>query len=448
MRAGTHGFDVSGGSVWLASNTVYHIVLRHVGMAGDGTLFKWETSATSSPDPGAAQGWSIPGPRVNIGSWRQYTTTGVSRLKFQIIGYDSSSTSLTDGGIRYQGDATTGPTLTGNLRVGHTVTVDTSSITDSGGVAAITSGLEPILYSVEADKDLPSNVAALAEGVRTTRVSGTTATATLVGGQGNKMVTACYEYGDAPISTVCSRLYGPILPVDVPAEGDVTVSGTPQVDIRLSADVSTITDDLDGLTNPRWTYQWERADNNRGKNAADISEATSFEYTPVKADQGKYLRATVGFTDDLANMETKSSGWLGAVARRANVPSQGDVEITSEAGTVQVDAELTADLSGVTDPVNGLADPDWQYDWQRADDETGSGEVTISSARGETYTPTEVDDQGKYLRVQVSGFDDDVHSEVKTSPWTLVAPRVKTDATGNAAIRLPSGVTEILTASR
>ncbi len=379
-------------------------------------------------------------------SWVGYVFDSLSpRLKFQVIGTDATWTQLTDGGVRYRGDPTTGPTITGDFRVGRTITVDTSSITDSGSVAAITAGTTPELYFIDPGGVFPATVSALTGGVSTTMASGTTATHTIGAAQADKLVFACYTYGTSPIETVCSQQHGPILPRDVPADGDVTISGTPKVDVQLMSDISGITNDEDGLTNPGWTYQWERADDNAGANTADITGATSVNYTPVKADQGKVLRVTVAFTDDEMNSETKTSDWTAAVVRRDDTDEMGDLAVTSATGVFQVDALLTADMSGVTDPVNGLTSPDWQYDWQRADDAAGTGRANISGARGNTYTPTKADDQGKYLRVQVSGLDDDLYSIVQTSPWTQVLPRVDAPATGSVTIHTPTGVTEILT---
>ncbi len=447
-RSGNHNFDVVGGSVTLANDTTYHIVLRSSGFTGNNILFKWANTGSSNPDAGAEAGWSIPGARTRgSGSWGAYSIFGVSpRRKFQIIGTDATWTQLTDGGVRYRGDPTTGPTITGDIRIEKTITVDTSSITDSGSVAAITTGSTPDLYFIDPGGVFPATVSALTGGTSTTRASGTTATYTIPAAQAGKLVFACYEYGTSPIETVCSQQYGPILPRDVPAKGNVTITGTPKVDVQLSADTSGITNVEDGLTNPGWTYQWERADDNTGANAADITGATSANYTPTKADdQGKFLRVTVGFTDDEMNSETKTSDWTAAVVRRDDTDEMGDLAVTSATGVFQVDALLTADMSGVTDPVNGLTSPDWQYDWQRADDAAGTGEANISGARGNTYTPTKADDQGKYLRVQVSGLDDDLYSIVQTSPWTQVLPRVDAPATGMVAIHTPTGVTEILT---
>ena len=72
---------------------------------------------------------------------------------------------------------------------------------------------------------------------------------------------------------------------NTPATGEPTISGTPQVGVTLTADVSGITD-ADGLTNVSYRYQWIRNDGNAD---TDIEDETASTYTLVTADQGNLL---------------------------------------------------------------------------------------------------------------------------------------------------------------
>ena len=61
-----------------------------------------------------------------------------------------------------------------------------------------------------------------------------------------------------------------------------------------SAVTATLTDEDGGVTGESW--RWARADT-AGGTYTNISGAMSASYTPVDADGGKYLRATVRYRD-------------------------------------------------------------------------------------------------------------------------------------------------------
>ena len=88
------------------------------------------------------------------------------------------------------------------------------------------------------------------------------------------------------------------------AAGAPTISGTPMVGQTLTADTSGITD-ADGLTTPRWTYQWVRVNADLTEN--DISGATSQTYELVTDDVGNKIKVVVSFTDDASESESRPS---------------------------------------------------------------------------------------------------------------------------------------------
>ena len=84
--------------------------------------------------------------------------------------------------------------------------------------------------------------------------------------------------------------------------------------------------------------------------------------------------------------------------------------------------EVSADVSGITDSTDGVANASYQYQWIRVD---GTDETDIDGETGQTYTPTAAD-VGKHLKVRVV-FDDDAGNKEypRTSPQ--VGPAVDPD---------------------
>ena len=87
---------------------------------------------------------------------------------------------------------------------------------------------------------------------------------------------------------------------NTPATGKPTISGTPQVNQTLTADISSIMD-ADGLpAAAQFSYQWISDD-------SDIDGATDSTYTLVEADAGKTITVRVSFTDNANNPESLTS---------------------------------------------------------------------------------------------------------------------------------------------
>ena len=125
--------------------------------------------------------------------------------------------------------------------------------------------------------------------------------------------------------------------------GRPTLSGTNQVGHTLTADTSGI-DDQDGLTNPGYTYQWQRRDSGV---YTDISGANSMVYTLTPDDQGKRVRVQVTFTDDDENVHTLESSPSGVVQAQTSLPSSkvkvsldATAYVVEEGDTIQVTVTL------------------------------------------------------------------------------------------------------------
>jgi hypothetical protein len=86
----------------------------------------------------------------------------------------------------------------------------------------------------------------------------------------------------------------------------ITITGTPQEDSLLTADVSTLMD-ADGLPNSStYSYQWQQS-NDGGSTWANISGATSSTFTPGDAQASQQVRVQMSYTDLQGTLETITS---------------------------------------------------------------------------------------------------------------------------------------------
>ncbi|GAB6390787.1 MAG: leucine-rich repeat protein [Treponematales bacterium] len=156
--------------------------------------------------------------------------------------------------------------------------------------------------------------------------------------------------------------------------GTVSITGTAVVGETLTADTSA----LDG--SGTISYQWKRADSAAGT-YSDIASAAASTYTPVAADEGKFLKVAVtraGYTGSIESAATS------AVAPPVPVPVLGGtVSIT---GTAAVGETLTAVTSGLTGQAGTL-----HYQWKAGTGAVGTDQsaYTIALADyGKTITVT------------------------------------------------------------
>ena len=205
--------------------------------------------------------------------------------------------------------------------------------------------------------------------------------------------------------------------------GRPVISGSPQRDQTLTVSTSGIRDD-DGLSNPRYSYQWLRVD---GASETLIS-TNSPSYILTTDDVGKKVKVVVGFFDDAGKAENLESDLFPASGTIQNTPNAAPTGLPTLSGTYRVGHTLTASTSGIGDR-DGLTSPGYSYQWQRRD----SGVYTdISGANQMVYTLSP-DDLGKRVRVEVTFTDDDRNSHtLESSP----------SGTVQAQTSLPSYVVE------
>ena len=219
------------------------------------------------------------------------------------------------------------------------------------------------------------------------------------------------------------------------ATGLPLINGTPQVGETLTADTSAI-DDVDGLTNVSYRYQWlgdqSVLDANTGTYYyinVDLPGETGSTYTLAPADKGRTFAVKVSFTDDAGYAESLTSRNTVVVAAKPNSEPTGLPAIT---GTPQVGQTLTADTSAIDD-ADGLTNVSYSYRWTASktviDENTGTSFPVISVLSGDTsstYTLAPAD-AGYTFQVRVTFTDDEGNSESLTSVATeAVAATVST----------------------
>ena len=278
------------------------------------------------------------------------------------------------------------PTISGTVRVGETLTADTSGISDADGLTNATFN-----YQWLADD------ADIAGAIGLTYI--------LIEADEDKAITVQVSFTDdrGHQETLTSAATGAVATrPNNPATGALTITGTAQVGQTLTADTTGIAD-ADGLTNVSYTYQWLADD-------TDISGATSRTYTPTDSDEGKTLKVTVAFADDEGNEESLTSEATAAVAARPNSLATGAPTIS---GTAQVGQTLTASITGIAD-ADGLSGETFTYQWVSSD---GTTDTDIENATGSTYKLVAVD-AGKAVKVRVTFTDDAGNPETRTSAPT------------------------------
>ena len=181
--------------------------------------------------------------------------------------------------------------------------------------------------------------------------------------------------------------------------GSPEINGTAKVGEALTAAIAGLSDP-DGLpATEDFSYQWVRND---GTDDSDISGATGSTYALVAADEGKFIKVRVGYTDNADFPESLDSEATAAVAARSNSPATGAPTIS---GPARVDVTLTAGTSDIAD-ADGLDDVSFSYQWIRND---GNNDTAIVGQTNSTYTLSD-DDRDKTIKVRVS-FSDDAGNE-------------------------------------
>ena len=230
---------------------------------------------------------------------------------------------------------------------------------------------------------------------------------------------------------------GAAAPVNSPATGLPTISGTARVGETLTANTSGITD-ADGPDPLSFTYQWNRND---GTTDTAISGATSASYILTQGDVGEMITLTVSYTDGGSTDESLTSAPTAAVtaASTPNNPPTGTPVIS---GTTTQGETLTADTSGITD-ADGPDPLPFTYQWNRND---GTTDTAISGATSASYILTQ-GDVGEMITLTVSYTDGGSTDESLTSAPTAAVANVNDEPVGVPTISGTATEGETLTAN-
>ena len=220
-----------------------------------------------------------------------------------------------------------------------------------------------------------------------TNIAGATSeTYTVVSGNLNNYLRATVVYDDAagPGKSAEAVTTAAVAEDD---DGSVTLSPTGPSDGDLVT--ATLTDPDGGVTGITWTWA---SSSNGTTGWTNILNATSATYTPITTDVGRYLRATVTYTDAVG------PGKSAEAVTAAAVTADDDGRVTLSDTMPTVGDTVTA---RIVDPDGGVTGESWQ--WAISPNGT-SNWVLLLNATSSSYTPTAAN-VGSYLRASASYTD-------------------------------------------
>ena len=307
------------------------------------------------------------------------------------------------------------PTISGTPQVRRPLTVDTSEINDADGMEESVFSYQWLASNSEVTRELAGE-------------NSPTYTPSPAEEGFAIMVRVTFTDDRGHDESLTSAATTAVIAADFNTEatGLPLINGTPQVGETLTADTSAI-DDVDGLTNVAYSYQWlgnqSVLDANTGTyyyTNVDLPGETGSTHELLPADKGRTFAVRVSFTDDRGNSESLTSRNTVIVAAKPNSEPTGLPAIT---GTPQVGQTLTADTSAIDD-ADGLTNVSYEYRWFAiktvVDENTGFSLDVISLLSGDTsstYTLAPAD-AGYTFTVRVTFTDDEGNNESLTSEAT------------------------------
>ena len=270
-------------------------------------------------------------------NWNVYTTSN----QHTVTGLDAGATYQVKVRTRYEGnqgsrwtDVVTGqsavttntpatgqPTIAGTVETGETLTAATSSISDDNGLANAAFAYQWIHTATDSEAYIPAATA-----------SSYLLSSDDLGHSIKVRVTFTDDDGYTERLTSSATALV-VMPANVAATGQPTITGTAEVNETLTAATSAISDD-NGLTNAVFSHQWIRSAN--GSDTA-ITDATGSTYVITNADVDSTIKVRVNFTDDDRYSETLISNATTSVPVPAPViiPPEAP-QIAQAAGDAQV----------------------------------------------------------------------------------------------------------------
>ncbi|MCM8738500.1 hypothetical protein M5E06_30705, partial [Azospirillum sp. A1-3] len=290
------------------------------------------------------------------------------------------------------------PSVSGTATVGNALSGAIGSWTDPDG--------DSLSYSYQWSRADDTN------GTNATVIPGATSGSyTLTTADAHKYLRLSVTANDGNSNTTTAYSTYTAITNSLPVNSAVpSVSGTATVGNALSATNGTWSDaDGDSRT---YSYQWYRADDTNGTNAALILGATSASYTLSSSDAHKYLRMVVTANDGRGGTQTATSSYT-AITNSLPVNSA----VPSVSGTATVGNALSA-TNGTWSDADGDSRT-YSYQWYRADDTNGTNAALILGATSASYTLSS-SDAHKYLRMVVTANDGRGGTQTATSSYTAI----------------------------
>ena len=238
-----------------------------------------------------------------------------------------TSVATTEVSAKPNSPATGAPTISGTPQVGQTLTAATAAITDADGLDNVTFRYQWIANDGSTDADIENATKSTYELVDDDEGKTIKVKVTFTDDRGNEETLVSVATTEvAALNSLESRQS-----LNTSATGAPTINGTPLEGQTLTVDVSGI-EDADGLTNPKFRYQWIHVDLTSFTDI-DIANATGSTYTVTADDEGKAIKVKVTFTDDRDNEETLTS--IAVLATEVVVAKSEEITDGEGVGTIQ-----------------------------------------------------------------------------------------------------------------
>ncbi|MGF6203552.1 peroxidase family protein [Pseudomonas laurylsulfatiphila] len=320
--------------------------------------------------------------------------TGIERLQFadqaQASGVGTAVNSGPVGRLAILDNATGAredtPVAGQLLRVSDQSIRDLDSVSATNPTGAVT-GAVSYYWQVEnvAGSGIYEDITFIAAGEASRAIGTTYLVADDVAGL-NIRVRAVYQDAKGTLEFVSSSAN------NTPTAGP-SILGLATQNQVLTADPSTIID-VDGLSNPQFTFQWQVTN---GVNFVNIAGATGSTLTLAQAQVGNQVRVVVSYVDDFGVAESVASDATAPVVNVNDAPT-GALLISDTTPTQgQV---LTAQTAGIVDP-DGVGT--FSYQWQQG---TGTTFTNIAGATNATFTPgaAQINQQLRVIARYTDGF--------------------------------------------
>ena len=142
-------------------------------------------------------------------------------------------------------------------------------------------------------------------------------------------------------------------------------------------------------------YRWQSSDAQGSSGTwTDIADATNADYIVACSLAGKFVRANVTAFNSEGDTAASSSG-------QAGIPVGGLPSLNVNRPTLTGGTKVGTSTGSTPGDWTGCPAPTYTYQWQTADDASGTNQLNISGATLENFTPLS-SQAGKFLRVTVT----------------------------------------------